>query len=77
MRGGVHPETVKRDAIRQNQLIVLGARAIGVRRWFALKLPDPNARSDSAESAQEPRAKRRSGETPAEPERLRQSQPAE
>ncbi len=32
----VHPDTLRRDAIRKGQLLRLSARAVGVRRRFAL-----------------------------------------
>jgi hypothetical protein len=35
---GVHPDTIKRDAVRKGQLLQLGRRAVGVRRRFALML---------------------------------------
>jgi hypothetical protein len=41
LRGGVHPDTLKKDAIAKGELLQLGPRAIGVRRRFALMLPDP------------------------------------
>ena len=40
LRGGVHPDTLKKDAIAKGELLQLGPRAIGVRRRFALMLPD-------------------------------------
>jgi hypothetical protein len=40
----VHPDTLKKDAIAKNELLRLGARAIGVRRRFALMLPDRRRR---------------------------------
>jgi hypothetical protein len=75
MRGGVHPVTIKRDAIREGQLINLGERAVGVRRWFALKLPNPAPNEKSAPTGQPSHTKRRSGETAAE--RFGHSQSAE
>jgi hypothetical protein len=38
LRGDVHPDTLKRDAIRKGKLIQIGERAVGVRRRFALML---------------------------------------
>jgi hypothetical protein len=35
----VHPATLKRDAVRNGELLRLGERAVGVRRRFALMLP--------------------------------------
>jgi hypothetical protein len=34
----VHPDTLKRDALKKGQLIRLGPRAVGVRRRFALMI---------------------------------------
>jgi hypothetical protein len=88
LRGGIHTETLKRDAKRKGQLLNLGERAVGVRRWFALMLPDPNAKQDPASAepvtqeatTRRPRAKQCPGETAAETawraERFGQSQPA-
>jgi hypothetical protein len=42
LRGGVHPDTLKKDAIAKGELLQLGPRAIGVRRRFALMLPQPS-----------------------------------
>jgi hypothetical protein len=39
LRGGIHPDTLKKDAIAKGELLQLGPRAIGVRRRFALMLP--------------------------------------
>jgi hypothetical protein len=64
LRGGVHPETLKRDAKRQGQLLNLGERAVGVRRWFALMLPDPNATSPVEPVAQEAASRRRAKRCP-------------
>ena len=36
LRGGVHPDTLKRDALRKGKLLDLGLRAKGVTRRFAL-----------------------------------------
>jgi len=40
LRGDIHPDTLKKDAIAKGELLQLGPRAIGVRRRFALMLPD-------------------------------------
>jgi hypothetical protein len=58
---GTHPATVQRHAKREGQLINVGERAVGVRLWFALMLPDPNAKQVPAKP-QPPRTKRRTGE---------------
>ena len=44
LRGGVHPDTVKKAARAKGELLQLGARAVGVRRRFALMLPDQRQR---------------------------------
>jgi hypothetical protein len=38
LRGGVHPDTLKRDAKKKGHLLKLGKRAIGIRRRHALML---------------------------------------
>jgi hypothetical protein len=42
---GVHPVTLKRDAVKQKQLLQLGERAVGVRRRFALMIPPQGDRA--------------------------------
>jgi len=39
LRGGVHPDTLKKDALKKGELLQLGERAVGVRRRFALMIP--------------------------------------
>jgi hypothetical protein len=41
VRGGVHKQTVRRAAERERQLIQLGQRRLGVRRWWAMLLNPP------------------------------------
>jgi hypothetical protein len=42
LRGGVHPETYKREAAREGrELLKLSKRRVGDYRWQALRLPNP------------------------------------
>jgi hypothetical protein len=44
LRGNVHPDTLRKDAAKKGELLQLGDRAVGVRRRFALMLPDQQRR---------------------------------
>jgi hypothetical protein len=71
LRGGVHPETVKRHALREGQLIQLGERCVGVRRWWALMLDPPSIGQPFLETTAGARVKTRAEriaetESPAE-----------